>query len=121
MRRGRPFVRLKSAMSLDGRTALANGASFWITGEAARADVHRYRARSDAIVTGIGTVVHDDPRLTARLDSEPLRPALCVVVDRHYRCPVDAKVLTHPGGCVLAGHAPRDDVEARRQRAWTSA
>ncbi|WP_437343408.1 bifunctional diaminohydroxyphosphoribosylaminopyrimidine deaminase/5-amino-6-(5-phosphoribosylamino)uracil reductase RibD [Rhodanobacter geophilus] len=64
--RGRPFVRLKLAMSLDGRTALANGESKWITGEAARADVQRWRARSSAILTGSGTVLADNPRLTVR-------------------------------------------------------
>ena len=63
----RPWVRVKLAMSLDGRTALANGASHWITGEAARADVQRWRARSSAILTGIGTVLADDPRLNVRL------------------------------------------------------
>ena len=68
--RGRPSVRVKLAMSLDGRTALANGASQWITGEAARADVQRWRARSSAILTGSGTVRADDPHLTVRL--EPL-------------------------------------------------
>ncbi len=68
--RGRPFVRMKLAMSLDGRTALANGASKWITGEAARADVQRWRARSSAILTGSGTVVADDPRLTVRLPGD---------------------------------------------------
>jgi diaminohydroxyphosphoribosylaminopyrimidine deaminase/5-amino-6-(5-phosphoribosylamino)uracil reductase len=67
--RGRPWVRVKLAMSLDGRTALANGASKWITGEAARADVQRWRARSSAILTGSGTAFADDPRLTVRLDS----------------------------------------------------
>lgn len=65
--RGRPWVRVKLAMSLDGRTALANGQSFWITGEAARDDVQRWRARSSAILTGSGTVLADDPRLTVRL------------------------------------------------------
>jgi diaminohydroxyphosphoribosylaminopyrimidine deaminase/5-amino-6-(5-phosphoribosylamino)uracil reductase len=70
--RGRPWVRVKLAMSLDGRTALASGASKWITGEAARADVQRWRARSSAILTGAGTARADDPRLTVRLrDSEP--------------------------------------------------
>jgi diaminohydroxyphosphoribosylaminopyrimidine deaminase/5-amino-6-(5-phosphoribosylamino)uracil reductase len=64
--RGRPFVRVKLAMSLDGRTALADGESKWITGEAARADVQRWRARSSAILTGSGTVLADDPRLTVR-------------------------------------------------------
>lgn len=70
--RGRPWVRVKLAMSLDGRTALANGESKWITGEAARADVQRWRARSSAILTGTGTARSDDPRLTVRMrDSKP--------------------------------------------------
>ncbi|MDO1528211.1 bifunctional diaminohydroxyphosphoribosylaminopyrimidine deaminase/5-amino-6-(5-phosphoribosylamino)uracil reductase RibD [Fulvimonas sp. R45] len=68
LERGRPFVRVKLATSLDGRTALASGESKWITGAAARADVQRWRARSSAILTGIGTVLADDPRLTVRLD-----------------------------------------------------
>ncbi|MGH8183719.1 MAG: bifunctional diaminohydroxyphosphoribosylaminopyrimidine deaminase/5-amino-6-(5-phosphoribosylamino)uracil reductase RibD [Rhodanobacteraceae bacterium] len=73
--RGRPWVRVKLAMSLDGRSALANGESKWITGEAARADVQRWRARSSAILTGAGTARADDPRLTVRLpDLEPLPP-----------------------------------------------
>src|SRR5579883_679571 len=67
MERGRPWVRVKLAMSLDGRTALANGESKWITGDAARADVQRWRARSSAILTGAGTARADDPRLTVRL------------------------------------------------------
>jgi diaminohydroxyphosphoribosylaminopyrimidine deaminase/5-amino-6-(5-phosphoribosylamino)uracil reductase len=70
--RKRPWVRVKLAMSLDGRTALANGESKWITREAARADVQRWRARSSAILTGSGTVLADNPRLTIRLD--PLSP-----------------------------------------------
>lgn len=71
--RGRPWVRVKLAMSLDGRTALANGESKWITGEAARADVQRWRARSSAILTGAGTARADDPRLTVRVNNlEPL-------------------------------------------------
>jgi diaminohydroxyphosphoribosylaminopyrimidine deaminase/5-amino-6-(5-phosphoribosylamino)uracil reductase len=67
--RGRPWLRMKLAMSLDGRTALANGESKWITGEPARADVQRWRARSSAIMTGIGTVLADNPRLTVRFNS----------------------------------------------------
>ena len=70
--RARPFVRVKLAMSLDGRTALGTGESKWITGEAARADVQRWRARSSAILTGSGTVLADDPRLTVRLPDETL-------------------------------------------------
>ena len=70
MRSGRPLVRVKLAMSLDGRTALASGASRWITGEAARADVQHWRARSSAVLTGVGTVLADDPRLDVRLPDE---------------------------------------------------
>jgi diaminohydroxyphosphoribosylaminopyrimidine deaminase/5-amino-6-(5-phosphoribosylamino)uracil reductase len=82
LERGRPWVRVKLAMSLDGRTALSNGQSQWITGEAARAAVQRWRARSSAILTGAGTARSDDPRLTARLpDGEAFVPALRVVLD----------------------------------------
>ncbi|MGB1110233.1 MAG: bifunctional diaminohydroxyphosphoribosylaminopyrimidine deaminase/5-amino-6-(5-phosphoribosylamino)uracil reductase RibD, partial [Gammaproteobacteria bacterium] len=72
MRTGRPFFRIKLAMSLDGRTAMASGESQWITGEAARMDVQRLRARSSAILTGVGTVLHDDPSMNVRLDSDAL-------------------------------------------------
>jgi diaminohydroxyphosphoribosylaminopyrimidine deaminase / 5-amino-6-(5-phosphoribosylamino)uracil reductase len=92
MERGRPWVRLKIAASLDGRTALANGSSKWITGEAAREDVQRWRARSSAILTGIGTVLADDPRLTVRLDAEHV-PPLRVVLDSRLRTPAGAQVL----------------------------
>lgn len=86
MERSRPFVRVKLAMSLDGRTALASGESKWITGEAAREDVQHWRARSSAILTGSGTVLADDPRLTVRLDAAHT-PLLRVVLDRHLRTP----------------------------------
>ncbi len=92
MRRGRPWVRMKSAISLDGKTALANGASFWITGEAARADVQLYRARSACIVTGIGTVLADDPQMTVRLHTPFVAPRIAVV-DSHFRLPVNARVV----------------------------
>ncbi|MEO6927013.1 MAG: bifunctional diaminohydroxyphosphoribosylaminopyrimidine deaminase/5-amino-6-(5-phosphoribosylamino)uracil reductase RibD, partial [Rhodanobacter sp.] len=85
--RGRPFVRVKLAMSLDGRTALANGESKWITGEAARADVQRWRARSSAILSGSGTVLADNPQLTVRL-AEQTSPPLRVILDRQLRTPV---------------------------------
>ncbi|OOG59817.1 bifunctional diaminohydroxyphosphoribosylaminopyrimidine deaminase/5-amino-6-(5-phosphoribosylamino)uracil reductase RibD [Rhodanobacter sp. C03] len=92
--RGRPFVRMKLAMSLDGRTALANGESNWITGEAARADVQRWRARSSAILSGSGTVLTDNPRLTVRLPSgEEFIPPLRVVLDRQLRTPAGSHVL----------------------------
>lgn len=96
--RGRPWLRLKLAMSLDGRTALANGESKWITGEAAREDVQRWRARSSALLTGIGTVLADDPRLTARVPGLAGPPPLRVVLDRHLRTP--------PGAHVLDGSTP---------------
>lgn len=91
--RGRPFVRVKLAMSLDGRTALADGTSKWITGEAARADVQRWRARSSAILTGSGTALVDDPRLTVRLPDLPHVPPLRVVLDRALRTPGGAHLL----------------------------
>ena len=92
--RGRPWLRVKLAMSLDGRTALANGESQWITGEAARADVQRWRARSSAIMTGSGTVLADDPRLTVRSpDLKESAPPLRVVLDRNLQTPQHAHVL----------------------------
>lgn len=92
MRTGRPFVRVKLGMSLDGRTALANGASKWITGDAAREDVQHWRARSSAVLTGIGTVLADDPQLNVRLPGASKQP-LRVVVDSKLRTPPDARVL----------------------------
>ena len=101
LRRGRPFVRLKIAASLDGRTALANGASQWISSEAARADVQHWRARSDAILTGIGTVLADDPRLTVRLGDAAQRQPLRVVLDSRLRLPRSAQVLNSPGKALI--------------------
>jgi diaminohydroxyphosphoribosylaminopyrimidine deaminase/5-amino-6-(5-phosphoribosylamino)uracil reductase len=92
MERGLPWVRLKIAASLDGRTALASGESKWITSEAARDDVQRWRARSSAILTGIGTVLADDPRLTVRLD-EPHATPLRVVLDANLRTPAGSHIL----------------------------
>ena len=115
MRQGRPWVRCKLAMSLDGRTAMASGESRWITGDAARRDVHRLRARSDAIMTGMGTVLADDPSLTVRLDgmddgyNQPVR----VILDSQLRTSPDARLLDLPGetliitGAVAAGNAAR--------------
>ena len=92
--RGRPWVRVKLAMSLDGRTALASGESKWITGEAARADVQRWRARSSAILSGSGTVLADDPRLTVRLpEGEAFAPPWRVILDRRLRTPAGSHVL----------------------------
>lgn len=92
MTRGTPWVRSKIASSLDGRTALANGVSKWITGEAARQDVQQWRARSCAVLTGIGTVLADDPQLNVR-DSGATRQPLRVVLDTELRISVDAQIL----------------------------
>ncbi len=102
METGRPYVRCKLAMSLDGRTAMASGESRWISSDASRRDVHRLRARSSAIVTGIGTLLADDPSMTVRLQADDLpgvedaahiRQPLRVVVDSSLQTPVDAKIL----------------------------
>ena len=103
MRTGRPWVRVKLAMSLDGRTALASGASRWVSGEAARADVQHWRARSAAILTGVGTVLADDPRLDVRLADAPAaapRP-LRVVLDSTLRTPPAARLFTVPGEVLI--------------------
>lgn len=95
--RGRPYVRLKLAGSLDGRSTGPDGASKWITGDAARRDGHRWRARADAILTGIGTVIADDPGMNVRLDgieSTFLPPKPVVVLDPRGRLPADARLFT---------------------------
>lgn len=102
MRIGRPFVRSKLAMSLDGRTAMASGESKWITGQQARNDVQKLRARSSAILTGIGTILADNPRMNVRPeqaetawypDPQHVRQPLRVIVDSHMRMPADAYIL----------------------------
>ena len=108
MQRGRPRVVCKMAISLDGRTAMASGESKWITGDAARADVQRLRARSCAVVTGAGTVLADDPRLDVR---EASRQPLRVVVDSALRTPAVARVLSQPGAALLA-YVTDPDVKA---------
>ncbi|MBN8763533.1 MAG: bifunctional diaminohydroxyphosphoribosylaminopyrimidine deaminase/5-amino-6-(5-phosphoribosylamino)uracil reductase RibD, partial [Thiobacillus sp.] len=92
MTRQRPWVRLKTASTLDGKTALTNGASQWITGDAARADVQRLRARACALLTGSGTVLADNPRMNVR-DVDIGRQPLRVVVDSTLRTPPDAAIL----------------------------
>ncbi|MET0095077.1 MAG: bifunctional diaminohydroxyphosphoribosylaminopyrimidine deaminase/5-amino-6-(5-phosphoribosylamino)uracil reductase RibD, partial [Sedimenticola sp.] len=99
MEHGLPYVRCKLAMSLDGRTAMSSGESKWITGPAARADVQRLRARSDAIVTGIGTVLADNPSMNVRLEQpagEPAQP-LRVVLDPQLEMPPESRMLKLPG------------------------
>lgn len=92
MERKVPWVRLKAAVSLDGRTALDNGTSQWITGDAARADGHAWRARSCAVLTGVGTVLQDNPLLDVRLIQTPRQPRL-VIVDSHLHTPPDARLF----------------------------
>lgn len=95
-----PYVRCKLAMSLDGRTAMASGESKWITSSAAREDVQLLRARSAAILTGVGTVLADDPSMTVRLDGDYQQP-LRVVVDTNLSMSTSAKMLKEPGKTVL--------------------
>lgn len=103
MESGRPYIRLKLAMSLDGRTAMASGESQWITGEAARADVQRLRARSSVIMTGIDTVLHDDPSLNVRMTPQQLgidgevRQPHRVVLDSQLRFPSGSRMLSLEG------------------------
>ncbi|MFY2763318.1 bifunctional diaminohydroxyphosphoribosylaminopyrimidine deaminase/5-amino-6-(5-phosphoribosylamino)uracil reductase RibD [Arenimonas sp. MALMAid1274] len=107
--RGRPWVRVKLAMSLDGRTALANGDSKWISSPASREDVQRWRARSGALLTGIGTVLADNPRLTVRLpEGEEFVAPLRVVLDDRGRLPATCHLLTDGAAPTLAVHG--DDV-----------
>ncbi len=128
MATGLPWVFSKLAMSLDGRTAMASGESRWITGPEARRDVHRLRARSSAILTGIGTVLADDPFLTARY-SPPLpkgegdqaieveRQPARVVVDSRFRLPPSAKLLTQPGRKLIIGLETEADAAERLREA----
>ena len=112
--KGRPYVRMKMAMSLDGRTALANGESKWISGAASRADVQKLRAQSSAIITGVGTVLADDPKLTVRLEELGLseaqllsnaqnlqRQPLRVVLDSKLQTPAVASILSAEGAAVI--------------------
>ena len=110
---GRPWVRIKLAASMDGRTAMASGASRWITGAAARQDVQHWRARSCAVVTGINTLLADDPLLNVRdgrfaVDGR-LRQPLRVVVDSRLRTPPNAKLFQEAGPVLVATAGPLQD------------
>ena len=107
MLRRRPWVRMKVAASLDGRTALDDGRSRWITGEAARTDGHAWRKRAGAVLTGIGTVLDDDPRLDVRLVPTELQPKR-VVVDSRLEIPLAARILQPPGEVLVYTAAALD-------------
>lgn len=111
METGLPWLRLKIAASLDGRTALKNGRSLWITDEPARRDGHRWRARSCAVLTGINTILTDDAALTVRAIDTPRAP-LRVVVDTQLRIPLTAKILDHGKVLILTG---MEDPAKRKQ------
>jgi diaminohydroxyphosphoribosylaminopyrimidine deaminase/5-amino-6-(5-phosphoribosylamino)uracil reductase len=123
MRRGRPWVRSKIAATLDGRTALANGESRWITGPQARGDVHRWRARSGAVITGSGTVLRDDPSLDARRAEAGIearlgiKQPLRVILDSRLRTPPTAKTLSLPGDVLIFTTQKADEAEALLERA----
>ncbi|HKN85911.1 MAG TPA: bifunctional diaminohydroxyphosphoribosylaminopyrimidine deaminase/5-amino-6-(5-phosphoribosylamino)uracil reductase RibD [Nitrospiraceae bacterium] len=112
---GRPFVILKAAMTLDGKIATAGGESRWITGEEARRQVHRLRSQVDAVMVGIGTVLHDDPQLTARLPGRVARQPVRVVLDSRLRIPFTAEVLSKKGGgeilIATTAHASKRRIE----------
>lgn len=115
VQRQRPWVRMKIAASLDGRTALSDGSSQWITSEAARADGHRWRRRAGAVLTGIGTVRDDDPRLDVRgfdIAQQPLR----VVLDSGFTTPPTARLLRGPGRTLVVG-ARNEGLRMARLRA----
>jgi diaminohydroxyphosphoribosylaminopyrimidine deaminase/5-amino-6-(5-phosphoribosylamino)uracil reductase len=114
MTRGRPWVRMKIAASLDGRTALANGKSQWITGEAARADGHRWRARACAVLSGFGTVRDDDPQLNVRGVDTPRQP-LKIVVDSKFETSPSARLLKN--GKTLVAGAVNDEARIAALRA----
>jgi diaminohydroxyphosphoribosylaminopyrimidine deaminase/5-amino-6-(5-phosphoribosylamino)uracil reductase len=111
MERGRPWLRLKAAVSLDGRSALDDGTSQWITGEAARADGHAWRKRASAVLTGVGTVREDDPRLDVRLVASARQP-LRVIVDSRLETPPTARIVAPPGSVLV--YAAVDDASRRQ-------
>lgn len=111
MRRGLPWVRMKAAASLDGKTALHDGQSQWITSQEARDDGHRWRARACAVLTGIGTVKEDDPQLTVRAVATPRQPQR-IVIDSRLDIDPDARIL-QGGGTWIAAAQPNPEKEAR--------
>ncbi|MFA7494961.1 MAG: bifunctional diaminohydroxyphosphoribosylaminopyrimidine deaminase/5-amino-6-(5-phosphoribosylamino)uracil reductase RibD [Acidithiobacillus sp.] len=118
MRQGRPWMRMKQAMSLDGAVALGNGQSQWLTGPSARADVQHERAKVSAVMVGIGTLLADNPRLAPRLVPQPRRYPVKVILDAQLRTPHDAAVFASEGA-VWIFHAP--DARAERREVLQNA
>lgn len=112
----KPWVRSKLAMSLDGRTAMASGESQWISSEQSRSDVHKLRAESCALVTGINTVLADDPLLNSRVDFDVVQP-IRVVLDSELKMPVNARLLSAAGRCLILTCADQPEQTARLQDA----
>lgn len=115
MERGQPWVRMKAAASLDGRTALHNGRSQWITSQPARDDGHRWRARACAILTGIGTVLEDDPQMTVRAVDTPRQPRR-IVIDSRLQISPDARILQGGGAWIVAATPDADKEALLRER-----
>lgn len=105
--RGRPWCRVKSACSLDGRTALPNGRSQWITGTEARRDAHAWRRRASVVLTGVGTVLADDPQMDVRLVETPRQPQRAIL-DSRLRTPAEARLLDRPGTLIYHATLDRD-------------
>ncbi len=120
METGLPLVRCKLAMSLDGRTAMASGESKWITGAEARADVQYWRARSGAVITGVETVLADDPALNARHQDVVVQP-LRVVVDSHLRTPAKAALFRQPGLVLIATAITNPELLASKRHEYSAA
>jgi diaminohydroxyphosphoribosylaminopyrimidine deaminase/5-amino-6-(5-phosphoribosylamino)uracil reductase len=114
MTNNRPWVRMKIAASLDGKTALNNGVSQWITGEAARHDGHRLRARSCAVLTGIGTVLEDDPQLSVRFIETPRQP-LRIIIDSRLKIPTTARVLRGGGELIFTTTDNKERISALKE------
>lgn len=115
MQRGKPWVRMKAAASLDGKSALHNGRSQWITSQAARDDGHWWRARACAVLTGIGTVMEDDPQLNVRAVDTPRQPRR-IVIDSHLQINPDARVLEGGGTWVVAARQDSDKAARLHER-----
>ena len=116
MRQQRPWVRIKLAQSMDGHIALENGSSQWISGPESRADVQHWRARSDAILTGIGTVLADDPSLNVRKSGVARQPAR-IIVDSHWRTPASARLFKLSGNVLIAGLDEKPVADALKKSA----